>query len=128
VYAFSLFPDKVTAERKGEYSASLGPELKFGETALKAGELGATLEYRKVFPVIQSYGVGEAYPYWEFKARESHPLQGSQFVFAVVAVPPGAAGAGIAVELVVTNETRFGPIRYGKPEMVSQGTYFTSPV
>src|SRR4051812_3459685 len=85
VYAFSLFPDRLAVEQKGELSATLGPELTFGDAvALKVGELGAKIEFKQVFPVIQSFGAGESTPYWIFRPHLSHPIDGTQFVYAVL--------------------------------------------
>jgi hypothetical protein len=128
VYAHSLFPERLTAESKSEFSASLGPELKFGpEVQLKAGEVGAKIEYRKVFPVIQSYGAGEAAPYWLFKPHAAYPLAGSQHVYAVVAAEAKAGGVRATLELVVTVETRFGPLRFGLPESAQAHVSFSIP-
>jgi hypothetical protein len=116
VYAFSLFPERLTAEQKGELSAALGPELKFGDAAsLKAGQLSAKIELRKVYPVIQSYGAGEPTPYWIFKAHASQPIEGTQFVYAVIVDRAGADGVQADVDITVTAQSQFGPIRYGSP-------------
>jgi hypothetical protein len=128
VYAHSLFPDRQTVEDKVEFSASLGPELKFvSGFGVKAGEIGATVEYRKVFPVIQSYGTGEPAPYWVFRSHAAHPLDGSQFVYAVVAARAGAGGVRGTVELTATVETQFGPVRFGLPETAHANVGFTIP-
>ena len=93
MYAYSLFPDRLTAENKGEFSVSLGPELKFADKAeIKLGGIGAKIEFKKVFPVIQGYGAGETAPYWIFKSHLSHPLDGTQFVYAVLVDRAGADG------------------------------------
>ena len=127
-YAFSLFPDRLGVENKKEFSASLGPELTFvSGFGLKVGELGAKIEYRKVFPVIQSYGAGESTPYWVFKPHAAHPLEGSQSVYAVAVARANAGGIRASVELVVTVETQFGPIRFGTPEEANVHTGFTIP-
>jgi len=127
-YAFSLFPDRLGVEDKVELNISLGPELKFASGAeFKAGQLGAKIEYSKVFPVIQSYGVGESIPYWLFKPHAKHPLEGSQFVYAVVAAMKGADGISASVDLRVTAETKFGPVRFGMPKKARAYTGFTIP-
>jgi hypothetical protein len=125
VYAYSLFPDRVEAEQKGELSATLNPELKFGDAvALKAGELGAKIELRKVFPVIQSYGAGEASPFWIFRPHLSRPLDGTQFVYAVLVDRAGADGILANVELTVTVRNEFGIIKYGTPYEARRHTQF----
>lgn len=126
-YAYSLFPDRLTVEDQAEFSASLTPELKFSPVEVEAGGLGAKIQYRKVFPVIQAYDVGTPTPYWVFKRHAAHPLAGSQFVYAVVAAQAGAGGVRGSVELVVTVESRFGPLRLGLPQEAMAHVGFVIP-
>ena len=124
-YAHSLYPDRLAAEDSSEFNVSLGPELKFGSgIGIKVGEVGTTIGYRKVYPVIQSYGVGESMPEWIFKPHAAHPLEGSQFVYAVVAAKPGAGGILAKVDLVVTAEVPFGFARFGLSEEAQEHTKF----
>lgn len=124
-YAFSLFPDRLGAEDKAEFSANLGPELKFASGAgFSLGQLGAKIEYRKVFPVIQSYAAGEPTPYWIFQPHRTHPLDGSQFVYAVVVARPGAGGIRASVELVVTVDFPFGLAKFGLSDEARANTRF----
>lgn len=126
VYAFSLYPDRLGIEDSREFTVSLGPELTFASGAgFKVGELGAKIEYKKVFPAIQAYGVGEPAPYWIFKPHARYPLEGSQFVYAVLAARPGAGGIRGAVELVVEVQGLFGPLRYGLPDEARAHTTFS---
>jgi hypothetical protein len=127
-YAFSLFPDRLGAEDKAELSASLGPELKFASGAgFSVGELGATIEYRKVFPVIQSYGAGEPAPYWIFQTHRTYPLDGSQFVYAVVVARAGAGGIRASVELVVSVNYPSGLAKLGLSDEARANTRFVIP-
>jgi hypothetical protein len=124
-YAFNLFPDRLGAEDKVEYSAMLGPELTFADgSGFKVGELGAKIEFTKVFPVIQSYGAGESTPYWIFKSHASRPLEGSQFVYAVLAAKAGAQGIRGTLHVTVTVETQFGPVRFGMSREAQESTQF----
>jgi hypothetical protein len=126
VTAFSLFPDRLTTETDVEVNVVLGPELTFASGAgVKVGELGATISYRKVFPVIQSYGAGETMPYWIFRPHVQRPLEGSQFVYAVVVARGGAHGVRGTVELVVSQETGLGPLRFGLPDDARAHVGFT---
>jgi len=128
-YAFSLFPERLTVEdSQPEFHFNLGPELTFASGAgFKVGELGVKIQYRRVFPAIQSYGAGEPAPYWVFKPRALHPLEGTQFVYAVVAARVGAGGARGALEVIVTVEDRFGVFRLGLPEEARAHVGFTVP-
>ena len=115
--AHDLYPLRLTAETKGKFTVSLGPELKFAPAVdVKLGEIGAEIEFRRVFPVIQAFGLGESRPYWQFKHDAAAPLLGSQSVYMVVAAPKQAGGVRLSVELVATVETRYGPLRVGLPE------------
>ena len=115
--AHDLYPLRLTAETKSKFTVGLGPELKFSPAVdVKLGEIGAEIEFRRVFPVIQAFGLGESRPYWQFKHDATAPLLGSQSVYMVVAAPEQAGGVRFSVELVATVETRYGPIRVGLPE------------
>ena len=117
VVAHDLCPIRLTAETKGKFTVGLGPELKFAKVIeAKVGEVGAEIEYRQVFPVIQGYGLSESRPYWQFSHHAAHPLLGCQSVYLVLATPSEANGARLSVELTATLETRFGPIRVGPPQ------------
>ena len=126
-YVFSLYPDRLTVESQREFNVSLGPELKFSGAELKLGEVGAKIEYRKVFPVIQSYGAGESEPYWIFQRHASHPLDGSQFVYAVVVAKGGAGSIRAAINLTVTVEGPFGLWRSSLSDEAKVHTRFTIP-
>jgi hypothetical protein len=115
-FAHDLFPQRVGAERKGKFTVSLGPDLKFGPVVdLSLGQAGAEIEYLQVFPAIQAYGLGESNPYWRFAHHASLPLFGCQHVYLVTALPRDAGGVRLAMELTATVETRYGPIRVGLP-------------
>jgi hypothetical protein len=117
VYVYSLYPHRLTVEDKDEFSISLGPELKFADQSeVKLGGLGAKIEFKKVFPVIQGYGAGTPTPYWIFKPHRSHPLDGTQFVYAVLVDRAYSDGIQGDLELTVTVQTQMGPIRYGMPK------------
>jgi hypothetical protein len=125
VYAFSLFPERVTAEETRTVTVALGPELKFTPTTgISAGSIGTTLSYRSVFPVIQSYGAGEPDAYWVFQRHASHPLTGSQFVYAIIAAARTISTVRVAVGLVVTTEQTLGPIRFGLSREAQQHASF----
>ena len=103
-------PERLTVESQGTFGVKLGPELSFAQViSFKPGEVSAEIEYRQVYPVIQSYGAGEAQASWEFKAHAAHPLLGTQFVYAVVAVMPEAEGGRGYLELSVTSQKPVWP-------------------
>lgn len=126
-YAYSLYPDRLTAESKTDFTLSLGPALKFGEAELKVGELGAAIEYRKVYPVIQSYQAGTSTPYWLFKPHATHRLEGNQFVYTILAAQSGAGGIRVSLDLKVTIESDWGPLRFAPPEQARANLSFTVP-
>ncbi|MCA9922375.1 MAG: hypothetical protein KC421_08380 [Anaerolineales bacterium] len=126
MYAYSLFPDRLTVEDKGTFNVKLSPELSFAKViSFKPGELGVEIEHKQAFPVVQAYGAGEATAVWEFKNHPAHPLAGTQFVYAVIAALPGTEGGRGSLELVVTVQKEFGPVRYGIPQEEKRSTGFT---
>jgi len=117
VVAHDLYPQRLAAEEKGAFKVGLGPDLKFaGLLDVSLLELGAEIEYRQVYPVIQGYGLGESRPYWQFACHSSHPLLGCQCVYAVLDAPGDAGGVRLSVELAATLETRWGPVTVGLPQ------------
>lgn len=127
-YAHSLYPDRQSVEEPRKGALKLSPELKLaGLIEGSVAEAAVTLEYKRVFPVIQSYDVGTPYPSWRFKPHAAHPLEGSQFVFAVVAARPAALAIRAAVKVTVTLETRFGPLRFGLPDKARDALLFKIP-
>ena len=118
---------RLPAESKTDFTIGLGPTLKFGEAEASLGSLGATIEYRKVFPVIQSYQVGTANPSWVFKPHATHPLEGDQFVYAVLAAKTGADGLRVSIDLRVSIESDFGPIRFAPPKTAQANLSFDVP-
>jgi hypothetical protein len=117
VVAQDLYPQRRSAEQKGAFKFSLGSDLRFADAVdLSLMEVGAEIEYRQVFPVIQGFGLGESSPYWQFTRHATFPLLGCQYVYALLAAPAGAGGVRLSVEMVATWETRYGPLRVGLPE------------
>lgn len=128
VYAHSLYPDRQSVEETRERALKLSPELKIaGLVEGSVAEAAVTLEYKRVFPVIQSYDVGTPHPSWRFKPHAAHPLEGSQYVFAVIAARPADLVIQAAVEVAVTLETRFGPLRFGLPDNARDALAFKIP-
>jgi hypothetical protein len=126
-YAQNLFPQRLGVEDKTTFNFALGPELGFADgSSIKAGELGATIEYRKVFPVIQAYGLGESTPSWIFKPHAANPLIGCQSVYAVLVARAPATGLRAHVEVTVTTQSAlFGRMKYGTPTEARQHTEFS---
>ena len=116
VVAHDLYPRRLTADNEGSFVVGLGPDLRFANLVrVSLLDVGAEIEYRRAFPVIQGYGLGESRVYWRFAHHASHPLLGSQSVYIVLDAPADAGGVRLSVELVATLETRVGPIRLGLP-------------
>ena len=64
VLAHDLYPQRLTVENKDTFTVGMGPDLKFGEIVdVSLFEVGAEIEYRRVYPVIQGFGLGESAPY-----------------------------------------------------------------
>ena len=126
VYAYRLFPQRVSVDEKSSTSLKLDPELGFADgSKVKVGEAGLTIEHSNVFPVIQAYDEGTAAPSWQFAPHASHPLTGSQFVYAILVARAPATGLRAHVELTVTTQSAFGPVKYGTPQAARQHTEFS---
>jgi hypothetical protein len=126
VVAHDLYPLRLTAENQGTFTVGLGPGLKFASVVdVSLLEVGAEIEYRRAFPIIQGYGLGESRVYWRFAHHATHPLLGSQSVYAVLDAPGDVGGVRLSVELVATLETRVGPIRLGLPREARDHTSHT---
>ncbi len=124
-YAFSMFPDRLGIENQAEFNVSLGPEATFATGAgFKLGELGAKIDYKKVFPVIESYGAGESHSYWTFKNHEAKPLQGCQLVYAVIVARPGDAGIRGEIQLTASVDDGARIFRFRPPEEVEDNFRF----
>jgi hypothetical protein len=116
VVAHDLYPQRVTQVNTGKAKVGLTPELKFSEAfSLKAGELGAEIEFQRAIPVVQSYGLGQSQPQWQFQTHAAHPLLGDQFVYLVADAAASAGGLRLTVELVATLETKWGMILLRTP-------------
>lgn len=128
IYAFSLFPERMGVEERPESRVRLGPDLKFSMSeGAEAESKTAGIFFRKVYPVIQSFGTGETVPYWIFRPHGRHNLEGSQFVYAVLIASPRSEGIAGYSDLVVSVETPSGKVRYRTPRGIDEMTHFEMP-
>ncbi len=128
VYVASLFPERMGVEERLELVVGLGMDLKFsmGEDAV-AESRAARIFFRKVYPVIQSFGTGETAPYWIFRPHGKRNLEGSQFVYAVLIASPRSEGITGYSDLAVSVETPSGKVRYHTPRGIDEMTHFEMP-
>jgi hypothetical protein len=127
-YAFLLHPDREVVDYQVPVTFNLSGTLVSPATGIHGGgQVSAKVQFRKVFPVIQSFGVGSPNPYWIFKPHANRPLEGSQFVYAVVAAQPQAEGLLGSIDLTVTveNQKWGGLIRFGVPRDAREQLNFT---
>jgi hypothetical protein len=118
VIAHDLYPQRISATgNKSKFSVGLGADLKFTE-AIQVGlpKAGYEIEFQKAFPVVQGFGLGESNPYWQFSHHSANPLIGCLSVYIVLAVSGKTNKVEIGIELIATQETKFGFIRLGLPE------------
>jgi hypothetical protein len=115
-------------EGQAEWTVKLGPELKFASgVEVAAGELGATFTQRRAYPVVQAYDVGTPHPYWVYRPHAARPLDGSQFVYAVIAARAGSGGVRATVDLTVSVRSAWGLARFRPPEQAQAQLSFTLP-
>jgi hypothetical protein len=127
-YAYSLYPERESEESQSEWTVKLGPELKFASgVEVGVGELGATFTHRRAYPVIQAYDVGTPRPYWVYRPHTARPLDGSQFVYAVIAARAGSGGVRAVVDLTVSVRSAWGLRRFRPPEEARAQLSFTIP-
>jgi hypothetical protein len=113
VTAADLFPKNVIMELKIERRVSITPQLKFSYKIVEAsagGEVGTSISYVSLLPVITSYGEGERQFYWEYKAhQEQSVLPGTKQAAVVLRVPHGLNRITATVEYAaVVVETMLG--------------------
>jgi hypothetical protein len=97
--AFDLVPRAETEERTGTVTLGIGPDFKFSSVEVTLAKAETTINLRRVFPVIVTYGIGESTARWVFVSRPAHPLVGSQIVYAIVQMPPGVEAAKVRLFL-----------------------------
>jgi hypothetical protein len=109
--AFDLEPRAETEEKTGAFTLGIGPDFKFSSVGVTLAKAEATIDLRRVFPVITADGIGESTIRWVFASRPTHPLVGSQIVYAIVQLPPGAEATRVSLFLYAEIATTFGPIK-----------------
>jgi hypothetical protein len=109
--AFDLTPRAETEERTGMFTLGISPDFKFSSVDVTLAKAEATINLRRVFPVITADGIGESTARWVFVSRPAHPLVGSQTVYAIVQLPPGEEAAKVSLFLNAEVATGFGPIK-----------------
>ena len=125
VVAHDIFPQSLTTDDSKSFKISLKPNLKFtGIIEAQALEAGADINYHKVFPIIQGYGLGESNISWGFVNHPAHPLQGCQCVYGILDSPKNSNGIRLHIILTVTVENRLGPFRLGLPEDIKTSLRF----
>ncbi|MCX6674729.1 MAG: hypothetical protein NTY37_13235 [Methanothrix sp.] len=109
--AFDLEPRAETEEQTGAFTLGIGPDFKFSSVNVTLAKAETTINLRRVFPVITADGIGESTARWIFASRPAHPLVGSQIVYAIVQLPPGAETSKVSLFLNAEMTTGFGPIK-----------------
>jgi len=108
---FDLFPKLVTEQQTGDLKASIGPDFKFFGVEASLAKLENTIHLREITSVISADGIGESTARWIFTARRSHPVTGSQVVYATVELPTDGTQYDVMVQLSAEVTTSFGLVR-----------------
>ena len=66
------------------------------------GEVGRTIEYPAVEPVISANGIDEPTPSWDFSASRGSPVNGGKLLFAVVSAPRAINGLRVSMSMAAT--------------------------
>ena len=97
--AFDLYPRVVERERQVGRHVTLSPSLKFSEIEASAGEVGYTVEYQALDPVLSAAGFEEPTPSWDFSATPHSPVHGGKLMHAVIAAPAGLERLALLVKV-----------------------------
>lgn len=123
---YDLFPKQINDDLSGEISASIGPELNFAGNEVKVGGVGVKVHTKQSFPVVVASGVGEQVAQWRFVSRPSHPLTGSQSVFAIIEYKDESLPIHASLHLDVTVASFFGPVHGILPQTETQRLHWIS--
>jgi hypothetical protein len=104
--AFDLYPRAVERERQVSRKVTLSPSLKFSEVEASIGELGYTVDYPAVDPILSAAGFEETTPSWDFSRAPGLPVHGGKLLHAVVAAPSGLERLTLAVMLTADLDHR----------------------
>ncbi|HKZ84209.1 MAG TPA: hypothetical protein VJ793_11205 [Anaerolineae bacterium] len=113
---FDLFPKALTEDQIGEFSIGIGPDFKFAGVEASVAKAETKFNLKQSIPVLTADGIGESVARWVFIAGSTHPLVGSQVVYAILELPPGVEAARVSLLLSAEVEMRFGLLRGRLPE------------
>ena len=108
---FDLLPKVTTEEKTGTFTAKVGLDFKFLDLAQAGATIETSIDLHQKVPVIVADGIGESIARWVFVSGRSHPLVGSQTVYAVLELPSGTSAARASLHLSAEVATSLGPIR-----------------
>lgn len=114
---FDAFPKEQTVATDNSVTLGIGPDFKFGTTDASLAKAEAKYDLGRVIPVVHVAGLQESNLCWKYSEHAKYPLTGSRRMVAIVALPDGMRNALATLELTVSAEGRFGPIRVSTPEM-----------
>ena len=114
---FDAFPREQTVAQNDSVTLGIGPDFKFGTTDVSVAKAEATIDVGTVVPVVHVEGLQEPKLCWRYSEHAKYPLTGSRRMVAIVSLPDGMKNALATLELTVSAEGRFGPIRVSPPEM-----------
>jgi hypothetical protein len=115
---FDAFPREQTIEQKNAITLGVGANFKLSPVVeASLGKADITVDFGYVVPVIRVEGLQESKLCWRYSEHAKYPLTGSRRMVAIVSLPDGMNNALATLELTVSAEGRFGPIRVSTPEM-----------
>jgi hypothetical protein len=114
---FDAFPREQTVEQNNSATLGIGPDFKFGTTDVSLAKAETTIDFGRVVPVVRVEGLQEPRLTWRYSEHSKYRLSGSRRMMAIISLPDGMKTALATLELTVSAEGRFGPIRVSTPEM-----------
>ena len=115
---FDAFPREQTVEQKNAITLGVGANFKLSPVVeASLGKADITVDFGYVVPVIRVEGLQKPKLCWRYSEHAKYPLTGSRRMVAIVSLPAGMKTVLATLELTVSAEGRFGPIRVSTPEM-----------
>ena len=113
---FDAFPREQTVEQKNAITLGVGANFKLSPVVeASLGKADITVDFGYVVPVIRVEGLQEPKLCWRYSEHAKYPLTGSRRMVAIVSLPDGMKTALATLQLTVSAEGRFGPVRVSTP-------------
>jgi len=88
--AFDLLPKEVLLNEEINSTWTISPEGKFEKVEAKIGELGETIRFNRLIPIIKVFGIGENVFSWSYESQKQQKvIPGTKYALIILEVPKG---------------------------------------